>query len=119
LPKVVAGEAENGFRQYMLKYKSKGFKALSIGQPPYLVLVSLELATEVLSGKHAKANVTIPFPSVTQDTVKEGVTTFKNLPSSFFADFTDSGPKATLQLCVNAATKGTPCPGSLKIRLPK
>lgn len=54
LPTVVAGEGENGFRQYMLQYKSQGFKALSIGQPPFLVLVSLELATQVLQGKHAK-----------------------------------------------------------------
>jgi ribose transport system substrate-binding protein len=118
LPQVVAGEAENGFRQDMLKYRSQGFKALSIGQPPFLVLVSLELAAEVLAGKHAKADITIPFPVVTQSTVKEGVTTFKNLPDSFFADFTDSGPKATVQICAAAATKGTACPGTLKIRLP-
>ncbi len=118
-PIPVAGEAENGFRQFMLQYKSKGFKAISIGQPPFLVLVSLELAVEVLSGKHAKSDITIPFPQVTQDTVKEGVTTFKNLPSSWFADFTDSGPNATVQLCVSAALHGTPCAGTLKINLPK
>jgi len=117
-PIPVAGEAENGFRQMMLQYKSKGFKAISIGQPPFLVLVSLELAVEVLQGKHAKANITIPFPSVTTNTVREGETTFKSLASSFFADFTDSGPKATLKLCVNAAVSGKPCPGSLKITIP-
>src|SRR5579883_2357062 len=117
-PIPVAGEAENGFRQMMLQYRSKGFKAISIGQPPFLVLVSLELAVEVLSGKHPKADITIPFPEVTQDTVKEGETTFKSLPSSFFADFTDSGPHATLKLCVTAATTGKPCPGSLKITIP-
>jgi ribose transport system substrate-binding protein len=117
-PIPVAGEAENGFRQYMLQYKSKGFKALSIGQPPFLVLVSLQLALEVLQGKHARKDITIPFPSVTTDTVKEGETTFKNLPSSFFADFTDSGPKATVKICVTAAEKGKPCPGSLKIAIP-
>jgi ribose transport system substrate-binding protein len=118
-PVAVAGEAENGFREYMLQYKSQGFKAISIGQPPFLSLVSLELATEVLSGKRAKGDITLPFPYVTTSTVKEGVTAFKNLPSSFFDDFTDSGPNATVQICVSAATKGTPCPGSLKITLPK
>lgn len=117
-PIPVAGEAENGFRQDMLRYKSKGFKALSIGQPPFLVLVSLQLGLEVLHGKHAKSNITIPFPSVTTDTVKEGETTFKNLPSSFFDDFTDSGPHATVKICVNAAEKGKPCPGALKINIP-
>ncbi len=115
----VAGEAENGFRQDMLKYRSKGWKALSIGQPPFLVLVSLELAVEVLEGKHARKDITIPFPTVTTDTVKEGETTFKSLSNSFFADFTDSGPHATVKICVDAAVHGTPCPGTLKINLPK
>ncbi|HWE62093.1 MAG TPA: sugar ABC transporter substrate-binding protein, partial [Chloroflexota bacterium] len=68
-PIPVAGEAENGFREYMLQYKSKGFKAISIGQPPFVSLVSLELAAEVLQGKRAKGNVTISFPFVTTDTV--------------------------------------------------
>jgi len=117
-PIPVAGEAENGFRQYMLQYKSKGFKALSIGQPPYLVLVSLELAVQVLQGKHARTNVTIPFPSVTTDTVKEGLTTFKNLPANYFVDFTDSGPNATVIICSDAPRYGKACPGTLKVRLP-
>jgi ribose transport system substrate-binding protein len=117
-PIPVAGEAENGFRQFMLQYRSKGFKAISIGQPPFLVLVSLQLALEVLQGKHAKADITIPFPQVTTATVKEGETTFKSLPSSFFADFTDSGPHATVKICVAAALTGKPCPGSLKINIP-
>jgi ribose transport system substrate-binding protein len=114
-----AGEAENGFREYMLQYKSKGWKAISVGQPPFVGLVALELALEVLDGKRPKGNVSIPFPFVTTDTVKEGVTAFKNLPASFFDDFTDSGPNATVVICVTAATKGTPCPGSINIRLPK
>jgi ribose transport system substrate-binding protein len=117
LPKAVAGEAENGFREYILQYKSQGFKAMSIGQPPFLVLTSLELAAEVLQGKHTKTNITIPFPFVTQDTVKEGQTAFSSLPSSFFADFTDSGPNSVVDICVLAATKGQPCPGTLKIRI--
>jgi len=114
----VAGEAENGFRQDMLKYRSRGWKAMSIGQPPYLVLVSLELALEVLQGKHAKQNIMIPFPVVTTDTVREGETTFKKLASTWFADFTDSGPHATVKICLTAATKGKPCPGTLQVHLP-
>jgi ribose transport system substrate-binding protein len=118
LPKVISGEAENGFRQYMLQYRSQGLKAMSIGQPPFLVLVALQLATEVLQGKHAKADVTIPFPYVTTDTVKEGETTFKTQSSSFFADFTDSGPNAVVTVCLDMATQGKPCPGTLTVRLP-
>jgi ribose transport system substrate-binding protein len=118
LPKAISGEAENGFRQYMLQYRDQGLKAMSIGQPPFLVLVSLELASQVLQGKHAKADVTIPFPYVTTDTVKEGETTFKDQSSSFFADFTDSGPNAVVVACVEMATQGKPCPGTLTVKLP-
>ena len=118
LPKVVAGEAENGFREDILQYKSQGFKAMSIGQPPFLVLTSLELAVEVLQGKHPKADITIPFPFVTQDTVKEGETAFSALPSSFFADFTDSGPNAVVAICVAAATQAQPCPSGLSVKIP-
>jgi len=55
---------------------------------------------------------------VTNDTVKVGETVFPDLPDSFFTDFTDSGPTATLKLCVEAATDGKPCPGRLDVNLP-
>lgn len=116
-PIPVVGEAENAFRQYMIEYKDKGFKAFSIGQPPFLGIMALYLATEVLQGKHPKADVTIPFPYVTQDTVKEGLTTFKDLPGSYFVDFTDSGPNASVIVCKDAVLHGTPCPGKLVVRL--
>ena len=116
-PIPVVGEAENAFRQYMVEDKDKGFKALSIGQPPFLGILSLYLATQVLQGKHPKSDITIPFPFVTQDTVKEGLTTFKDLPGSYFVDFTDSGPNASVIICKDAVLHGTPCPGSLVVRL--
>jgi len=118
LPKTVAGESENGFRQDMLQYRGQGFKALSIGQPPFLVLVATQLAVEILQGKHAKADVTIPFPFVTQDTVKEGETTFKSQPSSFFTAFTDSGPNSVVSVCLDMVTTGKPCPGNITVKLP-
>jgi len=117
---VTAGEAENGFRRFLLPqgYKGKTVKGMSIGQPPFLSLVSLELARAVLAEQRPKGNIVLPFPYVTHKTVKQGLTAFPNLPDSFFADFTDSGPQATLVICVQAALTGKPCPGSLKIRLP-
>jgi ribose transport system substrate-binding protein len=117
---VTAGEGENGFRRFLLPggYKGNHADGISIGQPPFLSLVSFELARQILAKKHAKTNIEIPFPVVTHKTVKSGLTAFPNLPDSFFADFTDSGPKATVVICVQAALKGTPCPGSLHIRLP-
>ena len=116
-----AGEAENGFRKFMLPqgYLDQKVQGISIGQPPYLVLAALELGRQVLSGKRAKGNIEIAFPTVTEKTVKSGKTVFTNLPDSFFADFTDSGPRATVEICVKAALTGAACPGYLRVRLPK
>ncbi len=115
-----AGEAENGFRKFMLPggYMNEHVDGISIGQPPFLVLVGLELARRVLQGKYPKKDITIPFPYVTNDTVKEGETVFSKLPDSFFADFTDAGDHATVKMCVNAALDGKACPGSLAVNLP-
>jgi ribose transport system substrate-binding protein len=116
-----AGEAENGFRKFMTPagYMGQHVDGLSIGQPPYLVLVSLELARRILQKTYPHQNITIPFPYVTNATVKVGETVFPDLPDSFFADFTDSGPDATVKICVDAALTGKPCPGPLDVRLPK
>lgn len=113
-----AGEAENGFRKFMIGYMGQKVDGLSIGQPPYLVLVSLELARRILDKSYPRKNITIPFPYATSSTVKVGETVFPKLPDSFFADFTDSGPDATVKICVEAALTGAPCPGRLDIRLP-
>jgi ribose transport system substrate-binding protein len=114
-----AGEAENGFRKFLTGYQGqKPVDGLSIGQPPYLSVVALELARAIRKGEHPKGDITIPFPKVTGDTVKEGETVFKDQADSFFADFTDSGPNATVKICVEAALTGKPCPGTLKVNLP-
>ena len=116
---VTGGEGENGFRKFMLGYEGqKPVDGESSGTPPFLGLAALGFARETLLGKYPKKNVLLPAPVVTTQTVKSGITVFPNLPDSFYATFTDSGPKATLQICVNAALHGTACPGSLTVRLP-
>ncbi|MGH7057546.1 MAG: sugar ABC transporter substrate-binding protein [Acetobacteraceae bacterium] len=116
---VTAGEAENGFRKFMIGYMGQKVDGLSIGEPPYDSIVALELARRILQKSYPRKNITLPFPRVTSETVKIGETVFPDLPDSFFADFTDSGANATVEICVDAALKGTPCPGTLKVRLPK
>jgi ribose transport system substrate-binding protein len=113
-----AGEAENGFRKFMIGYDGHKVDGISIGQPPFLSVVALELARRILHDNYARKDVTIPFPFVTNDTVKVGETVFPQLPDSFFADFTDSGPDAVVKLCVDAALDGKACPGSLDVKLP-
>ncbi len=116
---VTGGEGENGFRKFMLGYEGqKPVDGMSSGTPPFLSLAALGFAQQTLLGKYAKHNVVLPAPVVTTSTVKSGVTVFPSLPDSFYATFTDSGPKATVEICVNAALHGTPCPGSLTVRLP-
>jgi ribose transport system substrate-binding protein len=92
---------------------------LSIGQPPYLVLVALELARRILNKTYPRRDITIPFPFVTDATVKAGQTVFPQMTDSFFTDFTDSGPNAVVKVGVNAALHGTPGPGTLTVHLPK
>jgi ribose transport system substrate-binding protein len=113
-----AGEGENGFRKFMIGYMDHKVRGISIGQPPFLVIISLELARRVLNGSMKKGDIEIPFPYVTQDTVKEGETVFPKLPDSFFADFTDAGDQATVKICVEAALDGTACSGRLDVNLP-
>jgi ribose transport system substrate-binding protein len=114
----VAGEAENGFRKFMLGYQGEKVEGLSIGQPPFLSVIGLELARAILKDERQKGDITIPFPKVTNETVKEGETVFKDQADSFFTDFTDSGPNATVKICVEAALTGKPCPGRLDVKLP-
>nr|WP_083977604.1 sugar ABC transporter substrate-binding protein [Herbidospora sakaeratensis] len=115
---VFGGEAENGFRKYMAGTLTPQVKGMSIGQPPYLSVVALELARAVIKKEREKGNLTIPFPVVTGSALTPGETVFPDLPDSFFADFTDSGPNAILVLCQQAATDGTPCPGAtLSVKL--
>jgi len=115
---ITAGEAENGFRKFMVGYLGHKVVGLSQGQPPFLSVISLELARQVLQHKRPKKSIVEPFPFVTNQTVKVGKTVFPSLPDSFFADFTDSGPHAAVKLCVQAALTGKPCPGTLTVNLP-
>jgi ribose transport system substrate-binding protein len=115
---ITAGEAENGFRKFMVGYLGHKVVGISQGQPPFLSVISLELARQVLQHKRPKKSIVEPFPFVTNLTVKVGKTVFPNLPDSFFADFTDSGPHAAVKLCVQAALTGKPCPGRLTVNLP-
>jgi ribose transport system substrate-binding protein len=114
---VVAGEAENGFRKYLAGLSTPKVNGLSIGQPPYLSVLALELARAVLRGEHAKADVTVGFPKVGSADLVPDKTVFGNEPDSFFDDFTDSGPNAALVLCLDAAKSGKACPGDLHVNL--
>lgn len=114
----VAGEGENGFRRFMVGYDGQKVDGLSIGQPPYLSVISLELARRILQGTYPKQDLVVPLAPLTSDQVKMGETAFADQPDSFFADFTDGGETPILKLCVEAALNGTSCSGRLDVNLP-
>ncbi len=114
----VAGEAENGFRKLMLGEGGTRVDGLSIGQPPYLSVIALELARRILAGAYPKKDVTVPLAPLTSDQVKAGETVFPDQPDSLFADFTDGGAQPTLRLCLEAALAGAACGGRLDVALP-
>jgi len=78
-----AGEAENGFRKQMLQYKDQ-MPALSIGQSPGLVAVSIRAAISLLRGEPVPRAVSVPLPSATTEELVPGVNVFPDAPDNFF-----------------------------------
>jgi ribose transport system substrate-binding protein len=114
-----AGECENGFRKFMIGYNGQKVDGISVGAPPYGSIVALELARRILKKQYPRKSINLPLAIVTSDTVKVGVTVFPDQPDSFFDDFTaGKGPNSIVDLCVGAPLDGTPCPGSLSVKLP-
>ncbi|HLI60037.1 MAG TPA: substrate-binding domain-containing protein [Solirubrobacteraceae bacterium] len=115
-----AGESENGFRKFMAGLKT-GHKlpAFSIGQPPYLVLLALELARRILHHDYPRRSLTtIPFPSVTTAHVRAGVTVFPRLQDSFFTPFTDTSPAHLVSVPLSEVLTGQAARRTAAVRLP-
>ncbi len=118
---VTAGECENGFRKFMAGVNGlPKVDGMSIGSPPYLSVISLELARRILRKEYPRKSIDLPLSVVTSDTVKIGETVFPDQPDSFFDDFTaGGGPNSIVDLCVGAALDGTACgTGALDVQLP-
>ncbi|HEX6469875.1 MAG TPA: sugar ABC transporter substrate-binding protein [Streptosporangiaceae bacterium] len=114
------GESENGFRKYLAGMPGyPKVHGLSIGQPPYLAVVALELARRVLRGEYPRRDVIIPFPTVTDSTVRPGVTVFDDVDDGFFTGITDTNPNPAVTMCLASALKGKPCGDRLTVNLPK
>src|SRR4029079_1845116 len=59
---ITGRDAEHGFRRFLLPegYKGNHVQGMSLGQPPFLSLVALELARELLNKTHAQSNIEMP-----------------------------------------------------------
>ncbi len=80
----IAGEAENGFRKLMAKYRDQGLVGISVGQSPALVAVSIQAALELLQGKELPRVISVPLPVARSEDLKPGVNYFPDLPDDFF-----------------------------------
>jgi ribose transport system substrate-binding protein len=114
-----AGTGENGFRKFMMGYMGQKVDGLSYDDAPFESVVALELARAILRGTYPKRSIVLPTPQVTNDTIEVGVNVFPDQPDSLNCLFTDSGPKAIVQMCIDSALNGTPCEGKLVVRLPE
>jgi ribose transport system substrate-binding protein len=112
------GECENGFRKMMLGIGGHTVQGCSVGSPPYLSLMALELSRRILEGSYPKRDINVPNVFLTNADLKLGVNVFTDEPDSFFDDFTAGGPTTPVDICAAAAISGSACPGKLYINLP-
>jgi ribose transport system substrate-binding protein len=80
----VAGETENGFRKLVAKHSAEGLKAISIGQSPGLVAISMKAAVSALEGNPMPQLISVPLPEVRYDELEDGVNYWSDLPDNFF-----------------------------------
>ncbi len=80
----VAGETENGFRKLVSKHADEGLKAISIGQSPGLVAISMKAAVSALEGNPMPQLISVPLPMATDAELEDGVNFWSDLPDNFF-----------------------------------
>jgi ribose transport system substrate-binding protein len=114
-----AGESENGFREFMSGAKTgKKLPGYSIGQPTYLVLLALELARRILRHEYPRKNVTVPFQTATDRTLKNGVNVFPQLQDSFFTPITDLTRQHLVDVPLAEVLTGKTTRPTMNVRLP-
>ncbi|CAN5821983.1 sugar ABC transporter substrate-binding protein [soil metagenome] len=79
-----AGEAENGFRKQMLEFAEE-MPAISIGQSPGLVAVSIRVTLDLLQGLEVPSLIAVPLPIARTEDLEPGVNVFPDAPDKFFA----------------------------------
>jgi len=83
----MTGEASNGWRLAMLRYKSQGLSGISVGDPPTLGAYALKVAVDVLEGHPPSSkDISVGIPTLTTDQLKVGVNVFPNLPPTVYDD---------------------------------
>ncbi|WP_263770018.1 substrate-binding domain-containing protein [Propionivibrio soli] len=81
----IVGEAENGFRKQIVKYAGEGLLGMSNGQSPALVAVAMKAAIAALQGNAMPQLISVPVPSATYKTLKDGENYWSGLDDNMFA----------------------------------
>lgn len=100
----MAGEASNGFRLALARYHNQGLTGISIGDPPLLSALAMQVAVRILEGQHLPKKIIVPAPTLTWQQIKIGVNAFPKLPPTFYDDFVGDGVKVS----VHGALTGQP-----------
>jgi ribose transport system substrate-binding protein len=83
-PIPVATEAENGARKLIAQYSDRGMKGLSLGDSPGLAAIAIKAALEGLQGKVLPQKISVPIPSASDATLKDGENYYSKLSDNFF-----------------------------------
>jgi len=83
----MTGEASNGWRLAMLKYKDQGLKGISVGDPPTLGAYALKVAVDILDGNGPTGkDILVGIPTLTTEELKPGVNVFPDEPVTVYDD---------------------------------
>jgi ribose transport system substrate-binding protein len=95
----MTGEASNGWRLAMLKYKDQGLKGISVGDPPTLGAYALKVAVDILDGHPpAGKDVLVNIPTLTTEQLAEGQNVFPEFPPTAYDDVEIPGSGLTLTI---------------------
>jgi ribose transport system substrate-binding protein len=83
-PIPVATEAENGARKLIAQHAAKGMKGLSLGDSPGLAAIAMKAALEGLQGRVLPQKISVPIPSASDATLKDGENYYSKLSDNFF-----------------------------------
>ena len=115
LPTVVGGEGENGFRKFLVGYHGQEAPVRHLARP---AAVPRRWSRSSWRGRCSRSRTRAEGRHLDARSrrrprrrSKLGETVFPNVPDSFFDDFTDSGPNATVKICVQARAHRQGVPG--------
>ncbi|MEB3103798.1 substrate-binding domain-containing protein [Ferviditalea candida] len=89
----MTGEMTNGFFRHMKDEKIKG---IAIGQPPYLVATSIDVALKILNKENVDKLTLAPLPVGTNTEIDKWYA--PGQPDNFFVDWTDNNNSFNLKL---------------------